>query len=125
MADEVTCSGSSEPYLVRWTAKYGRFVATGFVTPKEFADTLYGHLGGATPPVPEVVADMVAALPQEARPVMVAALSAVVSPEFYYPYSLLLPVGHPEREPRQHQGLARAREWAEALLAALSDATPG
>jgi hypothetical protein len=123
--DGPAMSDQSVPYLVRWAAKYGRSVLNGRITPKEFADTLHGHLGGSSPPEPAVVTDMVAALPREARPVMASALSAVLAPGFYHPYAFGFPMSDAERGVRQARSMALAREWAKALLAALTDDMPG
>ena len=117
--------------LLRWVAKYGRFLLAGKITADEFSAALLDQLAAAPGSNPDLAAEVVAALPAEARPAMLAVVRVALAPGFRKPAWHYGGPGHRTEAERAAESAVlteRVRSWAAALAVPLAEqrhAEPG
>ncbi|MFO0851080.1 MAG: hypothetical protein U0871_21370 [Gemmataceae bacterium] len=117
--------------LLRWVAKYGRFLLAGKITADEFAAALLDQLAAAPGSNTDLAGEVVAALPADARPAMLAVVRATLEPGFRRPAWHYGGPGHRTAAERAEESAfltERVRSWAETLAGPLAEqrqAEPG
>jgi len=110
--------------LLRWIGKYGRFLLAGKITSDEFAANLLDKLAAAPGANTDLAAEVVAALPAEARPAVLAVVRAALQPEFRKPawhYGGPRQPTEAERETESAFLTERVQSWAAALAGPLAE----
>jgi len=110
--------------LLRWVAKYGRFLLAGKISANEFAAALLDQLAAAAESTTDSAAEVVAALPADARPAMLAVVRAALEPSFCKPAWHYGGPGHrteAEREAESALLTTRVRSWATELAGLLAE----